>query len=211
MPDQSMIRLTQVARELGVGVRTIIEKLSSDGGRGMSPNAKISYEQYTLLQDKFKSSRELKEEAHEIQIGSSLGNVVIDIESRSKENENDFIIPNEPISKIIAEEKAIQLTKPPAKTYTSNTTKIKPDKVKDEKIALTIVGKIDLDALNRKKKPKQKASEEAENVKVASEQKKDKVAEKTEKLPEKKPEKKIEKSATTTTIAKPEEKSIYSN
>jgi len=100
-----MMRLSQVARKLNVGLSTITEYLSSKGHEvDSTPNSKINQEQFTLLAKEFASSIHDKEEASSLTIGiSHTETVVIDttIEhaTRKKEEDNEILIKNLAIGK----------------------------------------------------------------------------------------------------------------
>ncbi|EMR02262.1 translation initiation factor IF-2 [Cesiribacter andamanensis] len=83
MADDKMMRLGQVARKLNIGKDTIIEFLEKKGHEvENNPNAKISGDQYRVLEREFASSAMDKEEAHSLSIGrKSNQNVVIDADS----------------------------------------------------------------------------------------------------------------------------------
>ena len=56
-------RLSKVARELNVGISTIVDHLSSEGiDIEASPNTKIDEEHYSILLKEFQSDKNLSEE-----------------------------------------------------------------------------------------------------------------------------------------------------
>ncbi len=70
MSDKTL-RISKVSRELNVGTATIIDFLATKGHEvDNSPNAKISMEQFALLQKEFETSRAAKEEASGMTIGT---------------------------------------------------------------------------------------------------------------------------------------------
>ncbi len=90
---EKLMRLSQVARKLNVGISTITEFLASKGVEiEAKPNTKIDNDQYNLLVEEFASSLKSKMEADELNIGTEhKENVVLDSnsipESGSQEDE----------------------------------------------------------------------------------------------------------------------------
>ena len=69
------IRLNKAAKELNVGIPTLVEYLSKKGHHvEANPNARITPEQYDLLATAFQAERQVKENADRIEI--STGNSV---------------------------------------------------------------------------------------------------------------------------------------
>ena len=137
MTEEKMMRLSQVARKLNVGLSTIADHLSAKGFEVESkPNSKISYDQFEMLAKEFASSALDKEEASGLTIGRKRSeNVVLDKEKEEPKSEDDEII----IKGFSSEEK-------PAP-------KEEPQEKKEEKLesgapklqGIKVVGKIDLD------------------------------------------------------------------
>ncbi|NJM26933.1 MAG: hypothetical protein HC859_17130 [Bacteroidia bacterium] len=82
MAEEKMIRLSQAARKLNVGVPTILEFLEKKGHEVESnPNAKLSPEQFNLLSKEFAASATEKMEASGLTIGTKHAeNVTIESE-----------------------------------------------------------------------------------------------------------------------------------
>ncbi|MFN9582017.1 MAG: hypothetical protein ACK566_05005, partial [Bacteroidota bacterium] len=58
------IRISKAAKEIGIGVGTIVEHLLSKGHKVESnPNAKITEEQYQILLSDFQSDKKTNEDA----------------------------------------------------------------------------------------------------------------------------------------------------
>ncbi len=195
MVEEKMMRLSQAARKLNVGISTITAHLTNKGYEvESSPNAKITPEQFNLLSKEFASSALEKEEASGLTIGTKhTENLVIDTESdkgkkEDKEEEEFFI-------KGISGEPAVK----PSETdesETAETEKVqqnedvdqeKEEEKKDDSSVETprlqgikVVGKIDLDSKPAKKKPEPK--EEKVEEKKEAPQKVEEKAEKTEKV-----------------------------
>ena len=69
------IRLNKAAKELNVGIPTMVEYLAKKGHQvDANPNARLTPEQYALLATAFQSERQVKENADRIEIttGSSV-------------------------------------------------------------------------------------------------------------------------------------------
>src|SRR5574344_1195660 len=175
------IRLNKAAKELNVGINTLADYLAKKGHPvDISPNTKISSEEYNMLVSAFQSEREVKEIADKIEIVA--GNAVT-IEANSltedKKEENEEIVIknyNATQSKGSAE-KSPSKTEGPSDTTTEKTapeaekaqfeTKVIRTSVpgtKDGKDAynaeLRIVDKIDLSTLNTKVRPGKKTKED---------------------------------------------------
>ncbi|AHM61310.1 translation initiation factor IF-2 [Flammeovirgaceae bacterium 311] len=90
MAEAKMMRLGQVARKLNIGKDTIIDYLGRKGHEvENNPNAKISEDQYRVLEREFASSAMDKEEAHSLTIGRKGNqNVVIDADSDEPANQS---------------------------------------------------------------------------------------------------------------------------
>ncbi len=161
MVEEKMMRLNQVTRKLNVGLSTITDHLANKGFEvENNPNAKISIEQFNMLAKEFASSALDKEEASGLTIGSKYyENQVIDSGRRKEEShaddEEEFFIKNledKKVQKSVAEKKE---EVPAQQRMESN----KPAQQKEEQEAsdapklpgFKVVGKIDLDTLNKKK------------------------------------------------------------
>ena len=110
-----MIRLNKVARDLNVGIQTLIDFLQKNGyaNESFSPNTQIDEKQLSLLQKEFNGDKSVKEGADKM------------LHGRQKEK---------PAQRKV--EKEVEITR---------TEDIKRPQFK-------AVGKIDLDALNKKAK-----------------------------------------------------------
>ena len=71
MSEGKTIRLASAAKELNVGIATIVENLHSKGFKDVanSPNTKLTEEQYNILLREFRSDIVTKEKAEQINIG----------------------------------------------------------------------------------------------------------------------------------------------
>ena len=82
MAEEKMIRLSQVARNLNVGISTVVEHLNKKGITiENSPNAKLPNSEFEKLQKVFASSAMDKKEASTLRIGKSQENKEVKKES----------------------------------------------------------------------------------------------------------------------------------
>ena len=86
-----MMRLSQVARKLNIGKKTILDFLESKGFKVEdNPNSKITPEQFQILSKEFATSAMDKEEALGLTIGKKHSdNFIIDSEIDEEERQND--------------------------------------------------------------------------------------------------------------------------
>lgn len=144
-------RLNKVAKELNVSVSTIVEFLTSKGHNiDPNPNSKVEESIYNLLLDEFQAEKSEKEKSLKVTIGKERRETIsIDETPKTKAKKDDDVIEKDEI--II-------------KTVT-----VEPEDFIKEEIKLnipepkqpTIVGKIDLDSLNKPKKGAKKKEEES--------------------------------------------------
>lgn len=81
------VRLSKAAKEFNVGTATIVEFLASKGHEiDSSPNTKIESEAYEILREEFQSSKQLKEKAKLVGVGSGKRETV-SLEQKSAEAE----------------------------------------------------------------------------------------------------------------------------
>src|SRR6185503_15374810 len=71
MSEGKTIRLASAAKELNVGIATIVDHLHAKGFKDIEgkPNHKLTEEQYEILMRDFKQSIAIKEKAEQINIG----------------------------------------------------------------------------------------------------------------------------------------------
>ena len=93
--ENKTLRLNKVARELNVGISTIVEYLNKKGKKvEASPNAKISNELYEILLKAFPHDREIKAVSDNIVKVRPADAVVIraeDVLAKQKENDEDYV------------------------------------------------------------------------------------------------------------------------
>ena len=162
-----MMRLSQVARKLNIGKKTILDFLESKGYEVEdNPNSKITPEQFQILSKEFATSAMDKEEALGLTIGKKHSdNFIIDSEIDEEDKQND-----EEEEILI---KSITATKKLEEIDEKEETDEKEKELWDEKPKLQgikVVGKIDLE--KEKKKPhiekeiEEKKEEEIEKPEV---------------------------------------------
>ncbi|MBP5709208.1 MAG: hypothetical protein J6W61_05540, partial [Bacteroidales bacterium] len=92
------IRLNKAAKELNVGIPTMVEYLSRKGHHiDANPNARLTPEQYALLATTFQTVRQVKEKADSIEI-STANSVVIEA-TQNKDNDDSVDYSDEVIIK----------------------------------------------------------------------------------------------------------------
>jgi translation initiation factor IF-2 len=168
MTEIKATRLSKVARELNVGITTIVEFLHKKGHHIESdPNSKITPEQYNLLVQEYSSDLNEKKKSENFSLKNlrekkeSISLDDIKEPSESEEEEESLLIKDASSLSTAKHERKLE-EKPVEKTV--------------EKLAgPTVVGKVDLDSLKAKKP---KAAEPVEKVKPEPE-KPEPVAEET--------------------------------
>lgn len=95
MPEEiKNIRLNKAAKELNVGVATLVDFLNKKGHEvDSNPNTRLTSEQYALVAKAFKSEREVKENADKLEISAS-GADVVEASSPSNESDTEVVIKN---------------------------------------------------------------------------------------------------------------------
>ena len=203
MPEeQKTIRLNKAAKELNVGIPTLVEYLAKKGHQvDANPNARLTAEQYELLETAFQSERQVKENADRIEISTG-SSVVIEATASNTEAAKDFsdevIIKNfntpkvketpketskepaqEPETEPEAETEAPAEVQPETATPKFETQVIRTSVagVKEGKNAfdaeVRIVDKIDLSSINSRMRPtKQSKSEKSSAAKAKKEKEK---------------------------------------
>ena len=177
-------RLSKVARELNVGISTIVEHLSSQGIEvDSSPNTKLEQEHYDLLSDEFADDQSLKEEAKKTTIAKEKKETISlkhkeEKTSEEKEEEEEKESPKEEVQSEVPSE---------------DTSKKEDEKEEKEGPKVSVVGKIDLENMNMKTRPDKKKKPEPKQKK--EEKKPEKKTEPTSDKSDKKEDKKEEDSS----------------
>ncbi len=136
MSEEKVVRMSQLARKLNVGMQTVVEYLASKGHKiEANPNSKITYDQVAILEKEFASSQQDKKEASELKIGKKHNDIPpVTTEATSK----NASIPKNPLTDTL-------FKKEKEESGTSNSDK-NPDPL-FEKVQLQgikVLGKIDL-------------------------------------------------------------------
>ncbi|MDB5227624.1 MAG: infB [Bacteroidota bacterium] len=173
MSEGKTIRLASAAKELNVGISTIVEHLHAKGFKDVAntPNTKLTEEQYDILLRDFMQSIAIKEKAELINIG--------------KRKEEELYI------KDVIKETAKETAKEAAKETPKEEVKPKEKEVvhtiaKTEVEGPKVVGKIDLEEGKKSKKKEEKKEEvkDGEKPKKTTKKATEEVKEKEEKAPE---------------------------
>ncbi|MCO5269518.1 MAG: translation initiation factor IF-2 [Brumimicrobium sp.] len=136
----SNIRLSKAAKELNVGISTLVEFLSSKGIDVVSnPNTKLEDEHYEILRNAFAADQSLKEEAEKKDIKREKRQT-ISIKTEEEESESD--VPE------------ITETDTPTPVET-NEIKVEEEIIEEDvkKTGPKVIAKINLDELNPKTRP----------------------------------------------------------
>ncbi len=179
-------RLSKVARELNVGISTLVEFLASKGIEiDSKPNTKLEPEHYEILKEEYADDQELKEEAEKTVLKHERRRTVSLKNKEKKETSQDE-------EEIEETKEAEELPEKEVET---------PDKKEEEQKegkGLNVVGKIDLSEIDSSTRPKKKKSSEESKSKEEEppkeEQKEVAKAKKTEKSESKEEEPKTEET-----------------
>ncbi len=172
------IRLSKAAKEFNVGMGTILDFLAKKGFQvDSSPNTKLTADMYALLVKEYQGEREVKNEAKKLgDLSYKGGSVSVDsttqtVASKDEEEDAEVVIRSTTISH--------QSTKPvtkETKTEPEPATQpepVKPAETKPEAAVeetkkeettespIKVLGKIDLDSLNPKKKKQEEPKKES--------------------------------------------------
>ena len=182
-------RLSKVARELNVGISTIVDFLSSKNiSIESNPNTKIDNDTYIILSNEFQSEKSAKEESEKVTLPTNeRATISLDakdeklakkeVEEEEDEDDDDGIL----IKNVSQSDKTVEKTeKPQAAKKEPTESKVEPKK-EDEKVEETpkvdtkatqekpsdetgpkVLGKINLDELNLKTRPDKKSRKEKE-------------------------------------------------
>ncbi|MCR5646392.1 MAG: translation initiation factor IF-2 [Bacteroidales bacterium] len=172
------IRLSKAAKEFNVGMGTILDFLAKKGFQvDSSPNTKLTADMYALLVKEYQGEREVKNEAKKLgDLSYKGGSVSVDsttqtIASKEEEEDAEVVIRSTTISH--------QSTKPVTKETkaepepATQPEPVKPAETKPEAAVeetkkeettespIKVLGKIDLDSLNPKKKKQEEPKKES--------------------------------------------------
>jgi translation initiation factor IF-2 len=183
-------RLSKVARELNVGISTIVDFLETKGvSIDAKPNTKLEANVYDIVSAEFQSDKGAKEESKNVSMPST-DRESVSIESTTAEVETtpapeaeveSILIKNIPaddvVEKVEVEEPAI--VEEVVEEKPSTGVEITPVESTDEDGKVKVLGTIDLSAMNLKTRPDKKSKKEqekAEKAEKASKAEQEKVA-----------------------------------
>ena len=170
MSEGKITRLASAAKELNVGISTIVDHLHSKGFKDVAstPNTKLTEEQYDILLRDFRSDIVAKEKAEQINIGKRKEEEIT-IKEALKEAPKVVVVEKVEVKEVKKEEEITA--------------------VKHEVEGPKILGKIDLDKPKKKKEVEEKKVEVVAEVEQPKETTKKEEVEITEKpVPEQKEE-----------------------
>jgi translation initiation factor IF-2 len=197
---QDTIRLSKLARELNVGIGTLIEEAEKKGIKiENNPNTKLSREVVQVLEKEFAKDKSVKEESKAIGLSTRQKKETIVIEEKPVETpqmeikeQEEILIKNTTLSAPVREKKeeVPVVTPVPEKveerTIVAETpsSSAEPEVIKAKADGLSnpkVVGKVDLSSLNQKTKPGKKTG--AEKKAEAQKKKEQEVAAKVAEAP----------------------------
>jgi translation initiation factor IF-2 len=188
------IRLSKVVKEIGVGIGTIVDHLSKKGFKvDSNPNSKITDEQYAVLLKDFQSDKKTKDDALMMGKLKQAKKEEVTIappkvkEPVAEEDEDDGILIKSGLVKETPAPKAETPVAPPAKKEEAPVVEAKVEKTEekapvveetqdDDKLKLTVVGKINLDDLKKGKGKKTTKAEAPVETPKEEKPKKEKAA-----------------------------------
>ena len=149
MSDTKATRLSKIARELNVGISTIVDFLHKKGIKiDTNPNTKVTSEQYDLLLQEYSSDLSVKKESEKLNLKHlKEKQETITLNDLREENEGD----NQEFDEV--------LIKDTSGTTTPFETETEKELEKGEKIRLNIVGKINIDKKEKEEKKQTKSGE----------------------------------------------------
>ncbi len=171
------IRLSKAAKEIGVGISTIVEHLGKKGHKLESnPNTKITDEQYGILLSDFQSDKKTKEDAKSLGKAKLAKKEEVNItlpkakEPVSEDEEDDGILIKSGLVPETAAKTEPKKEEAPAAPVAPPVEVVAPEVIiepvateePDDKLKLTVLGKINLDELNTKTKPDKKSKKTKE-------------------------------------------------
>ncbi len=188
MDKKNKHRLTKVAKELSVGVNTLIDFFTKQGVENLNPNSKIDEDLYNKALNKFGDEKLIKEKIREQkEREAKMQKVTIVAEETDDNPEEKIITPPETVEET---DKTTETTDN-LKDTEEKKTEEKPVEEKEEKkeIGPKILGKLDLETFEEKKKSQKKKTEKKKKTKQKETDKKEieqenKLEKKTEKAPD---------------------------
>jgi len=199
-------RLSKVARELNVGISTIVDFLETKGVTvDAKPNTKLDAEVYDIVSQEFASDKGAKEESKNVSMPST-DRESVSIESNKAEVEGtpaaetedeSILIKNIPADEIVETPVVVAAVTPVVEEEKSNKVEILPADKTDDDGKVKVLGKIDLSSMNLKTRPDKRSKKDQ-----VAEAKADKVA----KAEQEKAKKEADKIASKEAAAKKKER-----
>ena len=189
MAEKAPIRLSKAARELNVGISTLVDFLAEKGIEvDARPNTKIDSEAYQLLQNEYAPDMAKKQKSEELS-QNKVVRETISLENQTEEKQSKKADQDEILIKNVGafeeQPKAKSVDPEPKKILEEKETAKEPAKSADG--GPTVVGKIDLSTI-KSNRPKKK-DEPKKEAEIKSEE--------TPKIPAEKPDEKTEKTENT--------------
>jgi translation initiation factor IF-2 len=184
--DKKVKRLSKVAKEFNVGIHTLVDFLNKKGYNvDTNPNAKVTPEQYQLLVKEYSSEIDVKRQSEKIGLNysdekSSVS--VTDMDEEESEDTGNEEREDELLIKDVSGEKE-DTTGTDEKEETEKTEEEEEEGEEAEKEKghePKVVGKIDLESFNKKKKTRKKEAPDKEEKKETPETEAGEEAEKKE-------------------------------
>lgn len=160
-------RLSKVARELNVGISTIVDFLETKGVTiDAKPNTKLEADVYDIVSQEFASDKGAKEESKNVSMPTN-DRESVSIESTKAEveetpatetDDESILIKNIPAEEIVETPVAVVEEKKPK----PNEVEILPADNTDDDGKVKVLGKIDLSSMNLKTRPDKKSKKEQE-------------------------------------------------
>jgi len=166
MTEIKATRLSKIARELNVGITTIVEYLHKKGHHIESdPNTKITPDQYNLLMQEYSSDLNEKKKSENF----SLKNLREKKESITLEDIQDTSEPEEEEASLLIKDSSAQGAHKHEKKHEEKPVEKPVEKPAEKSIDIKVVGKVDLESLKAKKPkaPEPKAPEKVEEKPAA--------------------------------------------
>lgn len=172
------IRLSKAAKEIGVGISTIVEHLGKKGHKIESnPNSKITDEQYAILLSDFQSDKKTKEDAKSLGKAKLVKKEETGIAAPkakapvTDEEEDDGILIKSGLVPEVVSKTEVKKDVTPAKGKPVKATELEAG---EDRLGLTVLGKVDLDSISSKTKPEKKGKKTAEPKTTTAKSKKTK-------------------------------------
>ncbi|UKJ07545.1 translation initiation factor IF-2 [Solitalea lacus] len=161
MSEDKQYQLFKVAKELNIGLNTAVDHLNKKGYKvDAKPTTKINDEMYAILQKEFQLGKIIKEEAKHIHVGKvrrdevSIDESLLEKVKVKEEEPEEILIKNVSLNAPVVEKPKVEAQEEPKPEQESapSAPAITPVSGSEEIPGVKVVGKIDLDALNPKKK-----------------------------------------------------------